>query len=106
MKVAIDKKILEVIKGDITAQETDAIVNAANNHLWMGGGVAGAIKRNGGEVIEEEAVAKGPIDVGKVILTSAGSLKAKYVLHAAVMGQDLHTDAVKIQAATRNTLAL
>src|ERR671936_748596 len=54
---------LEVAEGDITALEVDAIANAANNHLWMGAGVAGAIKRAGGEEIEREAVAKGPIEV-------------------------------------------
>lgn len=56
-------------KGDITTSETDAIVNAANNHLWMGAGVAGAIKRIGGKIIEDEAVSKGPIEIGSAVET-------------------------------------
>lgn len=99
-------KTIEIIQGDITELEVDAIVNAANNHLWMGGGVAGAIKRRGGEEIEREAVALGPIMVGEAVATSAGRLKAKYVLHGAVMGQDLRTDADKIARTTRSVLAL
>ena len=55
---------IEIVEGDITALEIDAIANAANNHLWMGAGVAGAIKRAGGEAIEREAVAMGPIEIG------------------------------------------
>ena len=82
---------MEVIKGDITVTETEAIVNAANNHLWMGSGVAGAIKAKGGTVIEEEAVAKGPVMPGEAVATGAGRLPFRYVIHGAVMGQDLHT---------------
>ncbi|TAK60917.1 MAG: macro domain-containing protein [Bacteroidetes bacterium] len=102
----INKGTIELAQGDITEQETEAIVNAANNHLWMGAGVAGAIKRKGGQQIEKEAIAQGPVEVGEAVATIAGALKAKYVLHAAVMGQDLHTDAEKIKTATRNTLKL
>jgi len=104
MRVRIGESTLEVVQDDITEQETDAIVNAANDHLWMGGGVAGAIKRKGGEEIEREAVSKGPIPVGEAVVTSAGRLKAKYVIHAAGMGQDLRTDESKIRDATRNSL--
>lgn len=106
MNIKIGKGILEVIRGDITEQETEAIVNAANNHLWMGGGVAGAIKRKGGEIIEEEAVAQGPIPVGQAVITTGGNLKAKYVIHAAGMGQDLKTDIEKIKMTTRSSLLL
>lgn len=106
MQVRIGNGELKIIKGDITEQTTEAIVNAANNHLWMGAGVAGAIKRKGGEIVEEEAVAQGPIDVGRAVITQGGALKAKYVIHAAAMGQDLRTDADKIKAATRNALQL
>ncbi len=95
---------IEVYRGDITQLEIDAMVNAANNHLWMGGGVAGALKRAGGKEIETEAVKKGPIPIGEAVATGAGKLKAKYVIHAAVMGQDLKTDAKKIRQATRNSL--
>jgi O-acetyl-ADP-ribose deacetylase (regulator of RNase III) len=91
---------LEVAEGDITALEVDAIVNAANDHLWMGAGVAGAIKRAGGEEIEREAVAQGPIDVGEAVATGAGRLRARHVIHGAVMGQDLRTNAVLIERTT------
>ncbi|HID31713.1 MAG TPA: macro domain-containing protein, partial [Desulfobacterales bacterium] len=83
---------------------TDAIVNAANNHLWMGAGVAGAIKRKGGAEIEQEARKQGPIPVGEAVVTSGGKLKARYVIHAAGMGQNLRTDADKVEQATRNSL--
>jgi len=91
-------------RGDIAQQDAEAIVNAANNHLWMGAGVAGAIKRAGGREIEEEAVAKGPIPIGEAVVTGGGRLKARYVIHAAVMGRDLRTDADKIRQATQNSL--
>ena len=70
----------------------------------MGSGVAGALKRSGGKEIEAEAVKKGPIPIGEAVATGAGKLKARYVIHAAVMGQDLKTDAEKIRQATRNSL--
>lgn len=95
---------INVTQGDITEADCDAIVNAANNHLWMGAGVAGAIKRKGGSEIEAEAIAKGPISVGEAVATGAGRLRAKYVIHAAAMGQDLQTDAAKIRAATSSAL--
>jgi O-acetyl-ADP-ribose deacetylase (regulator of RNase III) len=95
---------LELREGDITEVETDAIVNAANSALWMGAGVAGAIKRAGGRVIEEEAVRQGPIEVGEAVVTGGGALQARYVIHAAAMGPDLVTDAAKIESATRNAL--
>jgi O-acetyl-ADP-ribose deacetylase len=95
---------LVVAAGDITALEVDAIANAANNHLWMGAGVAGAIKRSGGEEIEREAVAKGPIEVGDAVATGAGRLKAEHVIHGAVMGQDLRTSAELIERTTRRCL--
>jgi O-acetyl-ADP-ribose deacetylase len=97
---------LEVVDGDITALDVDAIANAANDHLWMGAGVAGAIKRAGGDEIEREAVSKGPIPVGTAIATGAGRLKARYVIHGAVMGQDLRTRAELIEQTTRSCLAL
>ncbi|MEO0025224.1 MAG: macro domain-containing protein [candidate division WOR-3 bacterium] len=95
---------LEVILGDITDQDTEAIVNAANNHFWMGGGVAGAIKRRGGAEIEQEAMKLGPVEPGAAVTTSAGRLKAKFCIHAAVMEQDLVTNAELITRATSNAL--
>jgi O-acetyl-ADP-ribose deacetylase (regulator of RNase III) len=95
---------LEVVEGDITELEVDAIANAANNELWMGAGVAGAIKRAGGAEIEQEAVARAPIALGQAIATGAGNLRATHVVHAAVMGQDLQTSAELVSQATRRTL--
>jgi len=106
MDFEIDGKILEAIDGDITEYAGDAIVNAANNQFWMGGGVAGAIKRKGGIVIEQEAISQGSKPVGQSIVTGAGSLKASFVIHAAVMGQDLQTDSRKVRAATESALKL
>lgn len=84
----------------------DAIVNAANDHLWMGSGVAGALKRAGGEEIEREAVAKGPIPLGTAVATGAGRLQANHVLHGAVMGQDLRTNADLVRRTSRSCLEL
>ncbi len=97
---------LEVIvaKGDISKQFCDAVVNAANDHLWMGSGVAGALKKAGGSVIEREAMALGPIEVGQAVATGAGDLPAKWVIHTAVMGQDLETNADKVRRATVSAL--
>ncbi|GBD17442.1 O-acetyl-ADP-ribose deacetylase [bacterium HR26] len=100
--------ILEVVIGDITTVDTEAIVNAANNELWMGSGVAGAIKRAGGEEIEREAVSKGPIRIGEAVATGAGRLPYKAVIHAAAMGYQggrmIPPTAESIQAATRAAL--
>jgi O-acetyl-ADP-ribose deacetylase len=95
---------LEVIESDIASLEVDAIANAANDQLWMGMGVAGAIKRAGGDEIEREAMAKGPIAVGDAVATGAGRLPARFVIHGAVMGQDLRTNADLIGRTTRRCL--
>jgi O-acetyl-ADP-ribose deacetylase (regulator of RNase III) len=76
-----------VKKNDITKIACDAIVNPANSYGYMGGGVAGAIKRVGGLEIEKEAVSKAPINVGQAIATTAGNLPCKYVIHAPTMNQ-------------------
>ncbi len=106
MNTTIRDTALEIVPGDITELEVDAIVNAANNELWMGSGVAGAIKRVGGEGIEKEAMALAPIAVGDAVATTGGGLKAKWVIHAAVMGQDLKTDAATIARATTSSLTV
>jgi O-acetyl-ADP-ribose deacetylase (regulator of RNase III) len=97
---------IEVRVGDIAAVEADAVANAANDRLWMGAGVAGALKRAGGPEIEREAVSLGPIDRGTAIATGAGRLPARWVIHGAVMGQDLRTDADLVRRTTRACLAL
>jgi O-acetyl-ADP-ribose deacetylase (regulator of RNase III) len=103
-EITFDHKAIYCDKGDITQSSAEAIVNAANNRFWMGAGVAGAIKRKGGQSIEEKAMKQGPVDAGEAVVTHAGKLKAKYVIHAAVMGQDLRTDADLIRKTTINAL--
>lgn len=76
---------IKLLEGDITEQEVDAIVNAANSALILGSGVAGAIAAKGGPTIQAECDAHGPIDVGGAALTGAGDLPARYVIHAAGM---------------------
>jgi O-acetyl-ADP-ribose deacetylase (regulator of RNase III) len=102
--IKFNDRLIKIIQGDITELEADALVNAANNQLWMGGGVAGALKRRGGKIIEAEAVSKGPIPIGEAVITTAGALSAKAVIHTAGMGTDLRTDADKIRNATYNAL--
>ena len=102
----INNTEIKIIKGDITQAEVDAIVNAANNKLVMGGGVAGAIKKTGGKIIEDEAVKKGPIEIGEAVATAAGDLEVKYVIHAATMGMDFRTDEVKIRKSCASALSL
>ena len=97
---------LEVREGNIAAIEADALANAANDHLWMGAGVAGALKRAGGEEIEREAMAQGPVPLGSAVATGAGRLPARWVIHGAVMGQDLRTDAGLVRKTTRACLEL
>src|SRR3989344_1738143 len=93
----IKNTTISVIKADITSLEVDAIVNAANNKLLMGGGVAGVIKKKGGQGIEDEAVKKGPIEIGASVATKAGKLTCKHVIHSATMGMDFQTDEHKIR---------
>jgi O-acetyl-ADP-ribose deacetylase (regulator of RNase III) len=100
----MDAMDISVFEGDITTLEVDALANAANSSLWMGSGVAGAIKRAGGEEIEREAVAQGPIEPGEAVATSAGRLHARWVIHGAAMGPDLVTSAELIRRATRSCL--
>jgi len=95
----------DVIQGDIAAQSADALVNAANTSLRMGSGVAGALKRAAGSGIDDEAVAKGPVDLGGVATTDAYALDAEYVIHAAAMPAGGASTAASIRDATRNTLA-
>lgn len=97
---------IEIIKGDITQTDTEAIVNAANNQFWMGSGVAGAIKAAGGDIIEKEAIKKGPVVPGEAVYTGAGRLRFKAVIHAAVMGQDLRTSDKLIRQATVSSLRI
>ena len=106
MRLRLGPASISIERGDITDWEVDAIVNAANSTLAMGAGVAGAIKRKGGVIIEEEALQQGPVEVGEAVLTTGGNLAATHVIHGAVMGSDLKTDGEMIAKTTRSILTL
>jgi O-acetyl-ADP-ribose deacetylase len=91
-------------QGDLTESRADAIVNAANNDLFLGGGVAGAIRSKGGPAIQEECDRLGPIAIGEAAITGAGRLPAKFVIHAASMRLGGGTTEANLRAATRNSL--
>ena len=82
--MVVDEKIV-LLQGDLTEMDVDAVVNAANNDLQLGGGVAGAIRRKGGDQIQRECNAIGSIPVGGAAITSGGKLRARFVIHAASM---------------------
>jgi O-acetyl-ADP-ribose deacetylase (regulator of RNase III) len=106
MKLKIGQSTVSIERGDITDWDVDAVVNAANTTLAMGAGVAGAIKRRGGVIVEEEAMRQGPVEVGEAVLTTGGNLAATHIIHGAVMGPDLKTDPEKIATTTKAVLAL
>ncbi|MHB9286035.1 macro domain-containing protein [Halobacteriales archaeon Cl-PHB] len=95
-----------VVQGDIAAQSADVLVNAAGTSLQMGSGVAGALRRGAGEELNEEAVSKGPVDLGDVAVTDAYDLDAQWVIHAAAMPHygDGQATRESIADATRNSL--
>jgi len=97
-------KILRIKKKDLTEEKVDAIVNAANSHLKHGGGVAGAIVRKGGKTIQEESDKIGYVPVGNVAVTSAGSLKAKYVIHTVGPRWGEGNEDEKLRSAVYNSL--
>jgi O-acetyl-ADP-ribose deacetylase (regulator of RNase III) len=106
MRIKINKTFLELTKGDITDQTTDAIVNAANTALQLGGGVAGAIRRKGGPKIQEECNRIGGTHVGGAVITTGGNLKAKYVIHAVGPIHGEKNEDGKLKDATLNSLIL
>ncbi|MBN1215129.1 MAG: macro domain-containing protein [Candidatus Lokiarchaeota archaeon] len=95
---------LRLIQGDIIEVNTDAIVNPANTHLIMGGGVAGAILRKGGSKIQEEANQKAPILVGQAVITNGGNLKAKHIIHAVGPRLGEGNEEIKLENAVLNSL--
>ncbi|MDH5815394.1 MAG: macro domain-containing protein [Candidatus Nezhaarchaeota archaeon] len=103
-EVNIDGKKLKLAKGDITDLEVDVIVNAANERLKLGGGVAGAILRKGGWEIQEECDRIGYCPVGEAVVTGAGRLKAKYVIHAVGPRYGEGDEDTKLRNATLNSL--
>ena len=106
MKVDIENCVLELVEGDITKMQTDAIVNAANAHLTLGGGVAGAIRRKGGPEIQKECNKIGGTFVGGAVITTGGNLKAKYVIHAVGPRMGEGDEDQKLKNATLNSLKL
>ena len=97
---------VEILQGDLTEMDTDAIVNAANNDLQLGGGVAGAIRRKGGPRIQAECDEIGPVPVGGAAITSGGNLKARYVIHAASMQLGGTTSAQSLRSSTAHSLRI
>jgi O-acetyl-ADP-ribose deacetylase (regulator of RNase III) len=106
MERVINRSILELVQGDITEMETDAIVNAANAQLVLGGGVAGAIKKKGGAAIQEECNRIGGTHVGGAVITTGGNLKAKNVIHAVGPRMGEGDEDRKLKDATLNSLKI
>ena len=104
MKTDIGNSVLELCDGDITEMSTDAILNAANGRLILGGGVAGAIRRKGGPSIQAECDKIGGTFVGGAVITTAGSLKARYVIHAVGPRMGEGNEDEKLKNATLNSL--
>jgi len=107
MQLHVGDSTIELVQGDITELATDAIVNAANAQLQLGGGVAGAIRRKGGPAIQAKCNTHGPIRVGEAAITTGGDLKARHVIHAVGprMGVDTPEDEL-LAGATRSSLQL
>jgi O-acetyl-ADP-ribose deacetylase (regulator of RNase III) len=103
VKAEVGNGIIEITQADITSLEVDAIVNAANNHLILGSGVAGAIRTKGGPTIQQECDRIGSIRVGEAAITGAGNLPAKFVIHAAAMGDEPVTER-SLRDSVRNSL--
>lgn len=105
-EISAGNTLIRIIKGDLTESNVDAIVNAANSYLQHGGGVAGAIVRKGGQAIQEESNKIGYVQVGSCVLTTGGSLKARYVIHAVGPQWGEGDEENKLKNAVKNTLML
>ncbi|MCF2137926.1 MAG: macro domain-containing protein [Candidatus Thorarchaeota archaeon] len=106
MELQIGRITIQVESGDISELDTEAIVNAANSDLWMGSGVAGAIKSRGGPEIEKEAMAQGPIRPGEAVITSGGRLRARYVIHCAGMPPGGRATLENVQSSVEHAMRL
>ena len=104
MRLQINHSQIELIQGDITDSDTDAIVNAANEQLVLGAGVAGAIRTKGGSSIQEECNAIGHCPVGGAVITGGGNLKTRHVIHAVGPRQGEGDEEIKLKNATLNSL--
>ncbi|MFX0002295.1 MAG: macro domain-containing protein [Candidatus Hodarchaeota archaeon] len=105
-ELKVGNSAIKLVQGDITELDTDVIVNAANAHLILGGGVAGAIKRKGGPKIQQECDKIGGTYVGGAVITTGGNLKAKYVIHAVGPRMGEGDEDTKLKNATINSLKL
>jgi O-acetyl-ADP-ribose deacetylase (regulator of RNase III) len=103
--MSIREKII-LSQGDLTEMDVDAIVNAANNDLQLGGGVAGAIRRKGGEAIQRECDGIGSVPIGGAAITTGGNLRARFVIHAASMQLGGETTARALRASTAHALRI
>jgi O-acetyl-ADP-ribose deacetylase (regulator of RNase III) len=97
---------IAIVEGDVTGQAVDAIVNAANSRLELGAGVAGAIREKGGPAIQEECRALGPVAVGDAVVTGAGELPARFVIHAASMPPGGAASEASVRSSMRRSLEL
>ncbi|NVM35706.1 MAG: macro domain-containing protein [Candidatus Lokiarchaeota archaeon] len=105
-ELKVNNSLIDLVQGDITELETDVIVNAANNQLILGGGVAGAIRRKGGPIIQEECNEIGGTFVGGAVITTGGNLKSKHVIHAVGPRMGEGNEDQKLKNATINSLKL
>jgi len=97
---------LRIVEGDITLLDVEAVVNAANKNLQLGGGVAGAIRRRGGPAIQAECDRLAPIEVGEAAITGGGNLMARYVIHAVGPMSGEGDEEAKLARATLNSLRI
>ncbi|HEX9021695.1 MAG TPA: macro domain-containing protein [Nitrospirota bacterium] len=106
LEKTVGKTVLRLVSADLTGREVDAIVNAANSRLQHGGGVAGAIVRKGGRIIQEESDRIGYVPVGGAAITTGGRLKAGYVIHAVGPRMGEGDEDNKLKKAIRSVLSL
>ena len=105
-KPSVAKEKIRVVEGDIALLDVEAVVNAANTHLRLGGGVAGAIRTRGGPAIQEECDRLAPIEVGEAVITGGGNLKAKYIIHAVGPVNGEGDEEAKLARATLSSLQI
>jgi len=106
LEMKVNHTTLRLVSADLTERDVDAIVNAANSHLQHGGGVAGAIVRKGGQIIQDESNVIGHVPVGGAAITSAGRLKARFVIHAVGPRMGEGDEEAKLRRAVNSVLAL
>ncbi|MBI5640606.1 MAG: macro domain-containing protein [Nitrospirae bacterium] len=106
MEHKVNDRTLRLVRGDITERDVDAVVNAANSHLQHGGGVAGAIVRKGGDIIQEESDRIGFTPVGTAVITGAGRLPSRFVIHAVGPRMGEGNEDIKLKSAVQASLIL